>query len=229
MSAPSDHPDHASYRATGFGNRIGWGHRPALLLIDVCTAYWTPGSPLDTSSNPASAASPEVMKRLLAAARGSQIPIIWTQVSYRKGMRDAGLFYAKSKQLDVWEEGNVRGYDGLVSGLEPEEGEEVVVKRHPSAFFGTELAGTLHLMEVDTLVICGVSTSGCVRATTLDAMCHNYRPMVVGTACGDRSPAIHDANLFDMDAKMADVVTEDEAIKHLKAGWPASAQRNRQH
>ncbi|KAK1065644.1 hypothetical protein LTR74_007842 [Friedmanniomyces endolithicus] len=207
MSSPSDHPDHASYRATGFGNRIGWGHRPALLLIDVCTAYWTPGSPLDTSSNPASAASPEVMKRLLAAARSSQIPVIWTQVSYRKGMRDAGLFYAKSKQLSVWEEGNVRGYNAVVPGLEPAEGEEVVVKRHPSAFFGTELAGTLHLMEVDTLVICGV----------------------VGTACGDRSPAIHDANLFDMDAKMADVVTEEEAIKHLKAGWSANAQRNGQH
>ncbi|TKA79016.1 hypothetical protein B0A55_03168 [Friedmanniomyces simplex] len=208
MSTPSDHPDHASYRATGFGNRIGWGQRPALLLIDVCTAYWTPGSPLDTSSNPASAASPEAMKRLLAAARASDIPVIWTQVSYRKGMRDAGLFYSKSKQLDVWEEGNDRGYDALVPGLEPKDGEEVVLKRHPSAFFGTELASTLHLMNVDTLVICGVSTSGCV----------------VGTACGDRSPTIHDANLFDMDAKMADVVTEEEALKHLKAGWSAHAQ-----
>ncbi|TKA39998.1 hypothetical protein B0A55_13546 [Friedmanniomyces simplex] len=140
MSTPSAHPDHASYRATGFGNRIGWGQRPALLLIDVCTAYWTPGSPLDTSSNPASAASPEAMKRLLAAARASDIPVIWTQVSYRRGMRDAGLFYSKSKQLDVWEEGNDRGYDALVPGLEPKDGEEVVLKRHPSAFFGTELA-----------------------------------------------------------------------------------------
>ncbi|KAK6416978.1 hypothetical protein LTR81_009577 [Elasticomyces elasticus] len=198
--SPSDHPDHASYQATGFGNRIGWGSRPALLLIDVCTAYWTEGSPLDTSSNPASAASPEVMKRLLAAARESSIPVIWTQVYYRKGMRDAGLFYAKSKQLAVWEEGNDRGYDALMPGLEPKEGDEVVSKRHPSAFFGTELASTLHLMNVDTLVICGV----------------------VGSACGDRSPAIHEANIFDMDGKMADVVSEEEAIKHLKAGWSGS-------
>ncbi|KAK4954363.1 hypothetical protein LTR10_007794 [Elasticomyces elasticus] len=146
------------------------------------------------------------MKRLLAAARESSIPVIWTQVYYRKGMRDAGLFYAKSKQLAVWEEGNDRGYDALMPGLEPKEGEEVVSKRHPSAFFGTELASTLHLMNVDTLVICGVSTSGCV----------------VGSACGDRSPAIHEANIFDMDGKMADVVSEEEAIKHLKAGWSGS-------
>jgi len=180
---PEQHDDD-SYRATslrgGFGNRIGWGQRPALVLIDVCTAYWTSGSPLDTSSNPASVESVEVMKRLLAAARSSKTPIIWTQVSYRKGMRDAGLFYAKSKQLSVWEEGNDQGYDALMPGLEPKDDEEVVLKRHPSAFFATELASTLHLMEVDTLVICGVSTSGCVRATALDAMCYNYRPMVGG-------------------------------------------------
>ncbi|KAK4549556.1 hypothetical protein LTR36_006553 [Oleoguttula mirabilis] len=219
MSAPTDNVAFASYKASGFGGRMGWGSRPALLLIDVCTAYWTPGSPLDTSSNPASVASPEVMQRLLTAARASQVPVIWTQVQYKPGMRDAGLFFAKSKSLDVWEAGNERGFDALMPGLAPTEGEEVVVKRHPSAFFGTELAGMLHLMNVDTLVVCGVSTSGCVRATTLDAMCHNYRPMVVGTACGDRSPAIHDANLFDMDAKMADVVSEEEAIEHLKAGW----------
>ncbi|KAK5125002.1 hypothetical protein LTR85_001192 [Meristemomyces frigidus] len=219
MSAPTENADFASYKASGFSNRIGWGQRPALLLIDVCTAYWTPESPLNTSSNPASAASPEVMKRLLATARSSKVPVIWTQVLYKKGMRDAGLFYSKTKLLDVWEEGNDRGFDAFMPGLEPAEEEEIVVKRHPSAFFGTELASTLHLMNVDTLVICGVSTSGCVRASTLDALCYNYRPMVVGTACGDRSPAIHDANLFDMDAKMADVVSEEEAIEHLKVAW----------
>ncbi|KAF2767269.1 N-carbamoylsarcosine amidase [Teratosphaeria nubilosa] len=217
--ASTQHADLASYKASGFNGRMGWGQRPALLLIDVCKAYWCSGSPLDTSANPASVASLEVMKRLLATARESKVPVIWTQVSYKKGMKDAGLFYRKSRVLDVWEEGNTRGYDDLVTGLEPAEGEEVVVKKHPSAFYGTELASQLHLMNVDTLVICGVSTSGCVRASTLDAMCYNYRPMVVGSACGDRSAAIHNANIFDMDAKMADVVSEDEAIEHLKAGW----------
>ena len=172
-------PDYKSTSsAGGFGNRIGWGKRPALLLIDVCKAYWSPGSPLDTSSNPASAASPDVMRRLLSAARSAKVPVIWTTVLYKKDMSDAGLFYLKAKQLEVWREGNDQGLDGWLEGLEPAEGEEVIVKRHASAFFGTELVGKLTLLGVDTLVICGVSTSGCVRASTLDALSYNYRPMV---------------------------------------------------
>ena len=164
--------------ANGFGNRIGWGKRPALVLIDVCKAYWTPGSPLDTSSNPASATSPETMRRLLDTARQAKVPVIWTQCLYKKDMSDAGLFYLKAKQLDVWQEGNDRGLDKWMPGLEPIEGEDVVYKRHASAFFGTELVSKLTLLGVDTLVICGVSTSGCIRASTLDALSYNYRPMV---------------------------------------------------
>jgi nicotinamidase-related amidase len=172
-------PDYkATSTAGGFGNRIGWGKRPALLLIDVCRAYWTPGSPLDTSSNPASAASPDVMRRLLSAARSAKVPVIWTTIIYKKDMSDAGLFYLKAKQLEVWKEGNDSGLDGWLEGLEPTEGEEVVLKRHASAFFGTELVSKLTLLGVDTLVIGGVSTSGCIRATTLDALSYNYRPMV---------------------------------------------------
>lgn len=186
----------------------------------MCTAYFTTGSPLDCSSHPAAAAAPDVIRKLLTAARKAKLPVIHTQVLYtKKDMSDAGLFYAKSKALDVWLQGNTRGYDALVPGIEPLEDEEVVLKKHSSAFFGTELAGMLHLMNVDTLVICGVSTSGCVRATALDAMQHNYRPMVVAEACGDRSAAIHDANLFDMNAKFADVVSMEEALEHMKAGW----------
>ena len=164
--------------ASGFGNRIGWGKRPALLLIDVCTAYWTSGSPLDISSNPAAVESLDVMRRLLTTARGAKIPVLWTQVRYKKGMTDAGLFHKKAKQLDVWEEGDTRGYDASMPELEPRDGEEVVLKKHASAFFGTELTSTLNLMNVDTLVMCGVSTSGCIRATALDALSYNYRPMV---------------------------------------------------
>lgn len=115
--------------------------------------------------------------------------------------------------------GDTRGYDKLLPGLEPIEGEDVIVKKHPSAFFATDLAGLLYFKQVDTLVICGVSTSGCVRATTLDAQCWNFRPMIVGTACGDRSKEIHEANLFDMDAKMGDVVGEEEAVEKLRERW----------
>lgn len=197
------------------------GTKPALLLIDICKAYFTPNSPLDTSSNPASLASLDVLKRLLATARESSIPIIWTTIRYRADMRDAGLFYAKAKQLSIWSETDTSGLSDWVDGLVPDEsiGEIILVKRHASAFFGTELATLLVGMGVDTLVIGGVSTSGCVRASTLDALSYNFRPMVVEAACGDRSPTIHEANVHDMDAKMADVVSEGEAIEHLKAGW----------
>ncbi|EME89378.1 uncharacterized protein MYCFIDRAFT_29041 [Pseudocercospora fijiensis CIRAD86] len=221
MSSAPEHAEADSYKASGFSNRMGWGKRPALILIDVCAAYFTAGSPLDCSSNPAATTAPSVMRRLVQAAREAKVPVVHTQVLYTKqDMSDAGLFYLKARPLDVWLKGNARGYDALLPGLEPLEGEEIIVKKHASAFFGTELAGTLHLLGVDTVVIAGVSTSGCVRATTLDAMQHNYRPMVVASACGDRSQAIHDANIFDMDAKMADVVGEDEAIEKLRAGWP---------
>ena len=216
---PSDYRTASS--ANGFGNRIGWGKKPALLLIDVCKGYWTAGSPLDTSSNPASAASLDVMKRLLAAARESEVPVIWTTIRYRRDMKDAGLFFAKAKQLSIWSEGDTSGLSDWVDGLVPDEvaGETVLVKRHASAFFGTELASMLVGMGVDTLVIGGVSTSGCVRATTLDALSYNFRPMVVESACGDRSREIHQANVHDMDAKMADIVAEEEAVEHLRAGW----------
>jgi len=198
---------------------MGWGHSPALLIIDVCRAYWTAGSPLDTSSNPASAASTDSMKRLLAAAREGKVPIIWTRVEYeREDMADAGVFWLKSKALDVWKKGDTRGLDKWVNGLEPTPGEIVIPKKYPSAFFGTDLATRLKVLDVDTVVLCGVSTSGCVRASTLDAMQYGYRPMVVGAACGDRSPEIHNANMFDMNAKYADAVEEEDAVSRLKAG-----------
>ncbi|RDW78019.1 hypothetical protein BP5796_05871 [Coleophoma crateriformis] len=216
----STHPSAENYVGSGFNNPMGWGSRPALCIIDVCTAYWTPGSPLDISSNPAGAASPASMRRLLAAARGANVPIIWTQVKYTSPtMADAGLFYNKAKALSVWQEGDTRGLDACVEGLEPKEGEEIVVKKYASAFFGTDMATRLQVLGVDTLVICGVSTSGCVRATTLDAMQSGFRPMVVGEACGDRTEEVQRSNLFDLNAKYADVVTEAVAIEKLKAGW----------
>lgn len=168
----------ADYASAGFGNRIGWGKSPALMLIDVCTAYWAEGSPLDTSSNPSSLAAPESMRRLLAAARAGGSPVIWTRCEY-DDMAEAGIFWLKSKALDVWKKGDQRGFDQMLEGLEPQEGDVVIVKKYPSAFFGTDLATRLNVLRIDTLVIGGVSTSGCVRASTLDAMQYGFRPMVI--------------------------------------------------
>ena len=176
-----DHPSSASHTSSGFSNRIGWGQSPALVLIDVCQAYWTEGSPLDTSANQSSVASIDVMKQLLAAARASSTtPVIWTKVEYND-MSEAGLFYLKAKALDVWLKGDARGYDAWVQGLVPAEEEVVIAKKYASAFFGTDLATKLRILGVDNVVICGVSTSGCVRATSLDAMQNGFRPMVSRT------------------------------------------------
>lgn len=148
-------------------------------------------------------------------------PIIWTQVRYSApDFSDAGLFYQKAPVISVFHENDTRGYAAYLPNLEPvrSEREHLIIKTHPSAFFNTSLASILRDAGVDTVVICGVSTSGCVRATTLDAMCLDFRPMIVGEACGDRSVAVHESNLFDMDAKMGDVVSVDEAIEHLAKG-----------
>ena len=179
-SAPTlDHPASESYLKSGFAQKMGWGPHPALLIIDVCTAYWTPGSPLDISANPSGASSPSSMRALLAAARAGGVPVIWSKVQYTSPtMADAGLFYSKSKSLSVWQNGDARGLASYVEGLVPEERDVVVVKKYASAFFGTALTTELTVAGVDTLVICGVSTSGCVRATALDAMQNGFRPMV---------------------------------------------------
>lgn len=129
-----------SYTNSGFNTKMGWGERPALLIIDVCKAYWDKSSPLDISSNPAAAASPDAMRQLLSAARSSGTPVIWTQVSYTDpSMADAGLFWHKAKVLDVWQKGDTRGLDACLKGLSPEQGEAVVIKKYASGFFGTTL------------------------------------------------------------------------------------------
>jgi nicotinamidase-related amidase len=146
MDSLASNPATASYNTSGFARRMGWGSRPALLLIDVCTAYFDDKSPLSILSNPAGAHSPVVMRSLLHAAREGGVPVVWTQVKYeREDMADAGLFYCKAKALDVWKVGDRRGLGEWVEGLVPEKGESVVSKRYPSAFFGTCLSTDLRV------------------------------------------------------------------------------------
>jgi nicotinamidase-related amidase len=184
---PSDHTEYDSYIKSGLAGKMGWGNKPALLLIDVCKAYWQTGSPLDTSANPASAAAPASIGHLVDAAREGKVPVFWTRVEYTEpDMSDAGLFLCKAPLLNVFQKSNQTGLADWVQGLEPKAGEIVISKRYPSAFFATDLNTRLQLKGVDTLVICGVSTSGCVRASTLDALCHGYRPMV-GVGLGQLS------------------------------------------
>ncbi|MBA2934832.1 isochorismatase family protein [Sphingomonas sp. CGMCC 1.13654] len=193
--------------APAFGGELGFGKRPALLLVDVVMAYLTPGSPLYDPRFTDALASCE---RLTAACRTGGVPVIFTNVSYRAGGADGGLFYKKVPALRAFLEGSPGG--AFPPTLQPEPGELVVTKQYASAFFGTSLAATLTASGIDTLLIAGFSTSGCVRATALDALQHGFVPFVVADACGDRDAQPHDANLFDLSKKYAEVVSESRAI-----------------
>jgi maleamate amidohydrolase len=197
------------YQAAGFQGRLGFGRRPALIVIDMARAYFAPDSPLF-------AGVPDVLKsvsRLLEGARKAGILVIFTEVRYGAGGLDGGVFFKKVGALKCFEAGNPLGQ--LQEPLEVLRGEVVVTKQYASAFFGTSLAATLTAQGIDSLIITGVSTSGCVRATGLDACQHGFIPLVVREAVGDRNQQVHEANLFDLDAKYADVITEGEVLKYL--------------
>lgn len=200
-----------NYARAGYHARQQWGRKPALLLVDFACAYFVENSPLYGGEGCARAR--EGALRLLAAARARGIPVIHTAVQYAPGGADGGVFYRKTPPLRVFDRGNPLG--DPVEGLEPGPAEILVTKQYPSAFFGTSLAATLTAMGVDTVLLCGLTTSGCVRASCVDAMSHGFVTLVVADAVGDRAPAVHDANLFDMSAKYADLTTVDEAAAWL--------------
>jgi maleamate amidohydrolase len=196
--------------AGAFDGRLPFGRRPALLIVDVVLAYLRPGSSL---YDPAFQVALESNERLLAAARAAGVPVVFTNVVYAEGGRDGGLFYRKVPALKAFQAGSPDG--AFPDTLQPAPGDVVVSKQYASAFFGTSLASTLTALGIDSLLITGFSTSGCVRATGLDALQHGFVPYVVREACGDRHPGPHEANLFDLQAKYAEVVSEAEAIALL--------------
>jgi maleamate amidohydrolase len=198
-----------NYARAGYHSRLGFGERPALVLVDFVQAYFEPGSPLYAGVEETLASA----LRVLEAARSAGVMTIFTRVVYTKGLVDGGIFTRKVPALKLFEQGHPMG--AWPRGLEPRDGEIVVSKQYPSAFFGTSLAATLTAAKIDTLVITGLTTSGCVRATCLDTMSYGFIPVVVREAVGDRDARPHEANLFDMSAKYADVVSETEAIEYL--------------
>lgn len=157
---------------------------------------------------------------MLAAARRAGIFVAFTNVRYMKGGADGGMFIAKVPTLHIFEEGSPMG--AWPEGLAPREDELVISKQYPSAFFGTSLAATLTSMGVDTVIIAGLTTSGCIRATCIDTVSNGFRPMIVREAVGDRDERPHEANLFDMNAKYGDVVDEAEVLTYLEGVATAS-------
>lgn len=205
------------YRRAGFGATLAFGAHPALLLVDVVRAYVAHGSPLFAEPFVEALAPNE---RLVAAARAAGVPVFFTRVVYDRQGRDGGLLFRKVPALRSFIEGSPMG--AHAEGIEPRGDETVITKQYASAFFGTSLASTLQACGIDTVLITGFSTSGCVRATALDALQHGFAPFVVREARADRDAGPHEANLFDLQAKYAEVITEARAMSEL-ANFAAAA------
>ena len=195
----------------GFHGRAGFGKRPALVVIDVNVGFTDPASPLVCNLEEVVVA----IRQLLEEARRAEIPIVFTTVSYSEGdKRTAAAFIDKIPALLTLEAGS--RWVEIDPRIAPREDEPVLNKLFASAFFGTALSSLLAANGCDSLIVTGASTSGCVRATAVDALQHGYRPIVPREAVGDRNPDAHAANLYDLDAKYADVVPVAEVIEHLE-------------
>ncbi|MEF3273438.1 MAG: isochorismatase family protein [Chloroflexus sp.] len=205
--------DHLSddYRRHGLAGRVGFGERPALLVIDFIKAYTTPGSPLYAAPGVPDAIN--ASQPVLAAARAAAIPIIYTTVAYATDGRDGGIFVQKVPALRQLT--HTSPLIEIVDELRPQPDELVIEKKYASAFFGTHLAATLVALRIDTLIMIGCSTSGCIRASAVDGMQHGFRVIVPRECVGDRAPEPHLANLFDIDGKYGDVVAVSEVLTYL--------------
>jgi maleamate amidohydrolase len=204
--SPSD-----DYSAAGLAGRLEPGSRSALVIVDPVRAYVDPGCPLYAGvEEPV-----EHMRTVLALARAAGVHVAITTMSLSADGSNAGVFFRKVPALRAYLPGATTG--GFIDGLAPLSDETLVPKQYPSAFFGTSLAADLHARGVDTVVLAGLSTSGCIRASATDAMQHGFIPIVVREAVGDRLASVHEANLFDIAAKIGEVWSLDQ----LRRLWAA--------
>jgi maleamate amidohydrolase len=203
------------YVKKGFAARVGFGERPALLVIDMIRAFTDLRSPLASNLD----SQMDAIGVLLESARGHEIPIIFSTVAYDAELQEAGIWIRKIPSNSWLVEGSE--WVELDERLRRRPREMVLVKKYASCFFGTDLAARLVSRRVDTLIIAGCTTSGCVRASAVDACSLGLHTIVVQEAVGDRAELPHIANLFDIDAKYGDVVSIEDALTYLKGmpGW----------
>ena len=190
-----------------FDTALGFGKKPAVIVIDFVRAYSVEGAPF-FGQGVVDAVDASV--ELLDSARRSHIPVIYTQVVYDPSGVDGGLFFKKVPSLKLFVKGEPLGE--IDAKITPHPADLVVTKQYPSCFFGTSLGSTLKTMDIDTIVLIGCSTSGCVRATAVDGIQYGYRVVVPRECVGDRHHGPHDASLFDINAKYGDVVSKSIVI-----------------
>ncbi len=198
------------YRRKGFSARSGYGTSPAFLVVDFINGFTDPGTGLGGDYS----AELAVSAKVLAEFRSRALPVFFTTVAYEPHLRDAGLFVEKVPALGILIKGNE--WVKVDDRVRPRSSERVLVKKYASAFFDTRLDIELRGLGVDTVVMAGCTTSGCIRASAIDSMQYGFRTLVIRDAVGDRAQEPHEVNLFDIDAKYGDVVPSGDVLRYLR-------------
>jgi len=198
------------YVRAGMVGRVGFGERPAIVVVDFIKGLTDPSYPLGAEMD----AAVEATARLLERARTRGVLIVFMTIGFEPGLRDAGVFIEKAPGLRQQILGTAAVE--IDPRLEPRADEYVLVKKGQSSFFGTPLASLLTAARVDTCIVVGCVTSGCVRATATDSMQHGFRTILPRECVADRAQGPHEANLLDMDSKIADVVSLEETLAYLE-------------
>jgi nicotinamidase-related amidase len=207
----SDEAAQRIYEASGLGASVTLGRRPAVLVIDFSCGFTDPECALGSELTP----QVDSTRRLLDAARAKGLPVVFTTIGFEPNGKDGGLWLQKVPTLAALELGG--RWVEIDPRLEPRDDETVIVKKGASGFFGTNLASVLVTQGVDTVILCGATTSGCIRATAIDLLQYGWPTIVPRECVGDRAQAPHDANLFDIQAKYADVVSLEDALGYLES------------
>ncbi len=207
----SDEQAREVYEKAGLGQSITLGSRPAVLVVDFSCGFTDPECALGADMTE----QVEATKRLLDAARAKGLPVVFTTIGFESNLKDGGLWMQKAPSLAELQIGG--RWVEIDPRLEPRDDETVVLKKGASGFFGTNLASILVSQGVDSVILCGATTSGCIRATAVDLLQYGFPTIVPRECVADRAQAPHDANLFDINAKYADVVSVDDALGYVES------------
>jgi maleamate amidohydrolase len=205
------------YAQARLGESVTMGSRPAVLVVDFSCGFTDPECALGSDLSAEVAAT----RRLLDAAREKRLPVIFTTIGFEQSLKDGGLWLQKVPSLGDLQLGG--HWVEIDPRLDRRPEETVIVKKGASAFFGTNLAAVLIAQGIDSVIMCGATTSGCVRATAIDLLQYGFPTLVPRECVGDRAQAPHEANLFDIQAKYADVVPLEDALAYVESVAPTVA------
>ncbi|MDQ0219522.1 isochorismatase family protein [Peribacillus cavernae] len=206
--------DELFFKDRGFGKLLGFGKNPCLVVVDIITGFTDPAMPMgsDLSSQIVQ------VNKLLDKMHSLNLPVIFTTISYDdEALSDSGIWFKKMEGLKTLKSGTEAVK--VDNRLNFRKGDGLIIKKYASAFFGTDLTSRLNANNIDTVIIVGCTTCGCVRATAVDALQYGYSPIVVEDAVGDRSAASHEQSLFDLQQKYADVLKTDEVIATVSSKY----------